>query len=196
MKSHHAPHGSHGRDAAAQPLVQSPPPADEGLLPQQSPRRDRSRGFSLIELLIVVAIILIIAAIAIPNFLRARMAANEAAAVAACRKITTANVVYSTSYGRGYAVELVHLGPPPGGGTPGPLGAELLDAVLVAGSKHGYVFTYLSQDDNSDGIVDSFTINAAPANPGVTGDRYFFTDQSGVIRANPTEPATAADTPI
>src|SRR5271155_2074126 len=98
----------------------------------------QSRGFSLIELLIVVAIILVIAAIAIPNFMRSRMAANESASVQNMRNIVTANVVYSTTYGIGYAVNLAALGPPPGSGQPLPTGAGLIDDILALGTKSGY----------------------------------------------------------
>jgi len=73
---------------------------------------NKEKGFSLIELLIVVAIILIIAAIAVPNLLKSKMAANEASAAATLRSVATANVTYSTSYGIGYAPSLVALGPP------------------------------------------------------------------------------------
>jgi prepilin-type N-terminal cleavage/methylation domain-containing protein len=158
--------------------------------------RHSASGFSLIELLIVVAIILIIAAIAIPNFMRAKMAANEAAAVAACKKITTAQVVYASTYGLGYSQRLDQLGPPGGGGSPNLNAAALLDEILTAGAKHGYTFTYAPIDSDGNGIPEAFTINADPIIPGSSGDRYFFTDQSGVIRHKKTGPATATDPPI
>lgn len=153
-------------------------------------------GYSLIELLIVVAIILIIAGLAIPNFLRSRMAANEAAAVNACRMIVTAQVVYSSTYGLGYTQSLDQLGPPPGGGLPDANFAELLDDILAGGNKHGYVFTYIPEDLDGDGRPEAFTINADPAVPGQTGDRHFFVDQSGVVRQSRAGPADASSPPV
>ena len=163
---------------------------------KQTGSKQGARGFSLIELLIVVAVILTIAAIAIPNFMRSKMAAHEGAAVAACRKITTAEIVYTTTYNVGFSPTLLSLGPPPAGGSVSASNAGLLDQVIAAGTKHGYVFTYAAIDANGDGNSESFTLNADPANPGVTGQRHFFTDQSGVIRFNATAPAGAGDTPI
>jgi type IV pilus assembly protein PilA len=104
----------------------------------------RLKGFSLIELLIVVAIILIIAAIAVPNFLRARIAANQAAAAQMVRTVTSANVVYSTTYSNGYAPSLAVLGgialPPSCNG------AVLLDPTvsMPPNTKSGYSFAYLA----------------------------------------------------
>jgi prepilin-type N-terminal cleavage/methylation domain-containing protein len=154
------------------------------------------RGFSLIELLIVVAIILIIAAIAIPSFLQSRMAANEAASVAACRKIVTAQVVYATTYGIGYSERLSDLAPAAPGASPTSTAAGLLDDILTAGAKHGYRFSYTGIDSNGDGIREAFTINANPLNPGASGRRYFYTDQSGVVRVNFTAQASSSDPPI
>ncbi|MCI0350514.1 MAG: prepilin-type N-terminal cleavage/methylation domain-containing protein [Acidobacteriales bacterium] len=152
-----------------------------------------SRGFSLIELLIVVAIILIIAAIAIPNFMRVRMQANETAAVANLRNLTTAQVVYATTYGIGFSATLADLG---GAGPATPTSAGLIDSVLASGLKSGYIFTYSPVDANSDGVMDTYTINADPATPGSTGQRFFFTDQSAVIRQNLTSTASVSDPPI
>jgi type II secretory pathway pseudopilin PulG len=150
----------------------------------------------LIELLIVVAIILIIAAIAIPNFMRSRMAANEAAAVAACKKITTAQVVYATTYGRGFSQLLAELGPPLPGQQPTANRAALLDEVLTSGQKHGYIFSYAPIDSDGDTIPEAFTINADPIIPGTSGNRHFFIDQSGVVRFKVGAPAGATDPPI
>src|ERR1700733_10831641 len=100
----------------------------------------RARGFSLIELLVVVAVILIVAAIAIPNFVRSKLRANEASAVSSLRSITTAEVVYSTTYQIGYSSSLAALGG--SGGTIDQSNAGLIDSVLSSGSKSGYSFTY------------------------------------------------------
>ena len=155
--------------------------------------RGKQKGFSLIELLIVVAIILIIAAIAIPNLLRSRMAANEASAVGSLRTINTAAVTYSTTYGTGYPTTLASLGP---AATATATTADLIDSVLAAGVKSGYSFTYTAGAADSAGNINTYTLTGVPTNTGVTGQRRFFTDQSGVIRANAAGTADANSTPI
>jgi prepilin-type N-terminal cleavage/methylation domain-containing protein len=153
--------------------------------------RNKQKGFSLIELLIVVAIILIIAAIAIPNLLRAKMAANEASAVGSLRTINTSCVAYSTSYGA-FPAALTNLGPIASGSTASSTSADLIDSVLSAGAKSGYNFVYTSASP-----FQTYTMTATPIAAGQTGQRMFFTDQSGVIRANVTgSGATVASTPI
>jgi type IV pilus assembly protein PilA len=148
--------------------------------------KKNQKGFSLIELLIVVAIILIIAAIAIPNLLRSRMAANEASAVGSLRTLNTAAVTYATTYGIGYPDALTKMGP---AATASSTTADLVDSVLSAGIKSGYTFTW-------GGGGDTYNITAAPTTPGQTGQRGFYTDQSGVIRADTSGTATANSTPI
>ena len=149
--------------------------------------RNKQKGFSLIELLIVVAIILIIAAIAIPNLLRSKMAANEASAVGSLRSINTAAVTFSTQCGS-YPPSLAAMGPPFVACTT----ADLIDGVLSAGTKSGYTFVYTP----SAAPATTYTLTATPVTVGTTGQRYFFTDQSGVIRASNVGAADVNSTPI
>ena len=158
--------------------------------------RNKQKGFSLIELLIVVAIILIIAAIAIPNLLRSKMAANEASAVGSLRTLNTACVTFSTTYG-GYPGSLTIMGGEGTSALPTSTSAALIDNVLQTGIKSGYSFSFSAGTADAAGNIDNYLINAAPITPGVTGIRYFFTDQTGVIRANSAGAvATSASTPI
>jgi type IV pilus assembly protein PilA len=158
-------------------------------------RRQKNReGFSLIELLIVVTIILIIAAIAIPNLMRSKMTANEAAAVEALRTLTETMVMYSMSYG-GFPHAISDLGPAAGSSTPSSTAADLVDSVMATGIKSGYKFTYAVVSADNAGNVLSYTITATPVTPGTTGQRTFFTDQSGTIRASTGGSADSSSTP-
>jgi type IV pilus assembly protein PilA len=160
----------------------------------KSLKGEKSAGFTLIELLIVVAVIMVIAGIAIPNFIRSKMRANESGAVANMRTITTANVVYSTTYGAGFGPSLAALGGNPT--TPSATSAGLIDSVLSAGVKSGYIYTYTAGSVDSTGNYQSFSVTADPVAPGTTGDRHFFTDQTNVIRVNLTVTASLSDSPI
>jgi prepilin-type N-terminal cleavage/methylation domain-containing protein len=153
--------------------------------------RNKQKGFSLIELLIVVAIILIIAAIAIPNLLRAKIAANQASAVGSLRTLNTACIAYSTSYGQ-FPAALTNLGPIGSGGTASSSSADLIDSVLAGGTKSGYVFTFTAGASNQ-----SYSITATPITAATTGQNMYYTDQSGVIRVNVSgSGANSSSTPI
>jgi len=152
----------------------------------------KQHGFSLIELLIVVAIILIIAAIAIPSLLRARMAANESSAVSSVRTITTGQITYQSTYPTiGYAAALQNLGGPLGAAcVPGSATACLIDAVLAnngnpAGSgKSGYNFTS-GVGTVGAGLNVGFTIQAQPKVVNETGTRAFCAEQDSLVRVDP-----------
>jgi type IV pilus assembly protein PilA len=151
------------------------------------------KGFSLIELLIVVAIILIIAAIAIPNLLRAKIAANESSAAASVRQISTAQIAYAAAYSaNGYAANLATLGPADATCSAGPASTNacILDAVLAGGAKSGYQFKSAGFGGPP---ATTFVSSSAPLTFNVTGVRNFCMVTDGVMRTNPGPAAIAAD---
>jgi type IV pilus assembly protein PilA len=144
-------------------------------------QREKQRGFSLIELLIVVAIILIIASIAIPNLLAARRQAHEAAAAGAIRAINTAQISYSSNYPTvGFASTLAALG-----GTncapPSPSSACLIDNQIASGTKNGYTFTLAGVSGTP---AATYQLIASPTVPNQTGVRYFCSFPDGVLRVS------------
>jgi prepilin-type N-terminal cleavage/methylation domain-containing protein len=158
-------------------------------------RTRKQTGFSLIELLIVIAIILIIAAIAIPNLLAGKMAANEASAVQSVRTIQSAQTAFATTFPSvGFAGSLAVLG---GSGGVSCVASStqgcLIDTVLASGQKSGYNISL-----TGDGLTPSvyYQVNADPILRGSSGHRSFFSDYPGVIRYNETAPATVNDPPI
>jgi len=139
----------------------------------------KQKGFSLIELLIVVAIILIIAAIAIPNLLKSKMAANESSAVGSIRTINTGEVTYAAGCPNiGYSATLQELNT----GATCAAGTNIIDNVLATGAKSGYNFAYNAGAPDASGVVSTYTLTAVPTTVGTTGQRGFFSDQTGVIR--------------
>jgi len=145
--------------------------------------RRRRLGFSLMELLIVVAIILVILAIAVPKYNQTSMHAREMAAIKHVQTIHNSQVQYYSQFGR-FATSLNELGPP-ASGQEGPAGANLLPSDLASGNKGDYLFVLQTSQGG-------YTINANPAVYQSSGRRAFYSDQSLVIRENwGQEPATA-----
>jgi len=146
----------------------------------------RRRGFSLIELLIVISIILIIAAIAVPKMNKQLMLAREQAAIRQIGTIHQAETQYYSQFGR-YAQSLVELGPP-ASGAPGPASSDIIPKNLADGKNSGYLFTVA-------GSPTGYSVTAAPEVFNSTGSRSFFSDQTLVIRQSYTAEVANANSP-
>ena len=155
------------------------------MLPCLQKRRRRERGFSLIELLIVVAIIMIILTFAIPQYRKTQMNARETGAIQGMRTIYSAEIQYESQFGQ-FAATLTQLGPAASSGAAeGPQAAGLISGSLASGSTGGYNYTITQ-------IPGGYSASAVPQAFGSTGRRTFYMDQSGIIRQNwGHDPATA-----
>ena len=146
----------------------------------------RRRGFSLIELLIVIAIILIIAAIAVPKMNQQLMAANETAAIQHIRTIHAEQLQYNSQFGK-YGESLTALGPPASGAA-GPAAADLIPKDLAEGKKSGYLYTLAI-------TATGYAITAAPEKFGSSGRRSFYSDQTLVVRNSWTNEPASVNSP-
>jgi type IV pilus assembly protein PilA len=146
----------------------------------------KQKGFSLIELLIVVAIILIIAAIAIPNLMRARMSANEASAVGSVRSINTAEISYNAAYSNlGFTTVLTQLGGAVGAAcVPSTTTGCFIDSSLATGTKSGYIFTPALGTAGVGVPLQDYSISAKPSVPNQSGTRYFCSFEDAVVRSS------------
>jgi type IV pilus assembly protein PilA len=161
---------------------------------EATPRHCPGAGFSLIELLVVVAVILIIAGIAIPNYIQSKMRANESSAVQSLRNISAAELYYSNTYGINFSNTLLDLSGT--GSNPNQSSAGLVDSTVASGQKSGYIFTYTPLIADAQGHPRTYSLTADPTTQGSTGQRHFYADQTGVIRVNPTVPAGPSDSPV
>ena len=155
------------------------------LLPQKSRRRSVRNGFSLIELLIVIAIILIILTVAVPKLTNIRRSGQEMAAIVALKTLHTAQTQYYSQYGT-YATSLTQLGPPANGAASA-AGAEIIDRDLAGGEKGGFKFTLQP-------TPTGYAVTAVPMQFGTSGTHTYFTDQSQSIHIHSgQEPASVTD---
>lgn len=157
----------------------------------ENPRREMLQaGFTLMELLIVMSIILILLAVAIPNFMNMRSHANETAAMEDMRTLYNEEIQFNTTYPRdGFACNLAQLGGDPKAGPPTPQAAQLIPSDLASGFKSGYKFAITNctkVTTNNQDTYTSFEVTAVPQQVGKTGHRGFCMDQNGQITADPS----------
>jgi type IV pilus assembly protein PilA len=160
----------------------------EAYMNTQNNRRNEL-GFTLVELLIVMSVILILMVMAIPGMQKAIIRANETSAIQSIRTLNSMEGEYASQYPQhGFSCTLPALGGKAGSGTPSPEAAQLIGDDLASGSKSGYTFTVSGCTKNTVNNVDqynSYTINAVPNSVGHTGNRGFCTDENGQIRYDP-----------
>lgn len=153
-------------------------------------RPSREEGFTLMELLIVISIMLILMLIAIPNMLNLKSQANETSAIQSLHAIYEAQIQYQTNYpANGYACSLAALGGESSSGPPSPQAAQLLQADLAGGFKSGYTFNIVNCTKatvNNQDMYTSYEAVAVPQAIGKTGHRGFCIDMTGEIKSDPT----------
>ena len=152
-------------------------------------RQLRQSGFTLMELLIVMSVILILMAVAIPNYMNMRSQANETAAMEELRTLNSAEIQYQTDYpANGFSCTLSQLGGDPKSGAPSAQAAQLIPADLASGYKSGYLFALTNctkVNVNNQDVYTSFEVTAVPQSVGKTGHRGFCMDQTGEVKADP-----------
>ena len=151
--------------------------------------RGAEAGFTLVELLIVMSVILIIITLAIPSYEHVHIKANETSAIASVRMLNSMETEYNSNYPiHGFACSLATLGGKTGSGSPTPEAAQLIPDDLATGSKAGYNFTISNCQKNTVNNVDQFNsylITATPVSQGKSGNRTFCSDESGQIHFDP-----------
>jgi type IV pilus assembly protein PilA len=151
--------------------------------------RQRTNGFTLMELLIVIAIILILMLMAIPTIGSLTKKGNETSAINSVQTVTKAEIQYQSSFpANGFACTLAALGGDPAAGAPSPTAAQILQGDLISGYKSGYIFTITCNNKvtiNGTDRSNGYTITAIPQTVGKTGDRGFCSDQFGTIKYDP-----------
>ena len=154
-----------------------------------STKQLRQYGFTLMELLIVMSVILILMAVAIPNYMNMRSQANETAAMEELRTLNSAEIQYETDYpANGFSCNLSQLGGDPKSGAPSAQAAQLIPPDLATGYKSGYLFAITNctkVNVNNQDVYTSFEVTAVPQSVGKTGHRGFCMDQSGEVKADP-----------
>ena len=149
----------------------------------------RANGFTLMELLIVMAIIAILMLIAIPTVGSLKKKANDLSAIQSIHTIINSENMYESNYPTsGFACSLAALGGDPKSGAPTPTAAQLIQPDLASGLKSGYIFTIANCSKINAGGADritGYTVTAKPQTVGSTGDRSFCSDQSGIIKFDP-----------
>jgi len=165
--------------------------------PTNRPHPRTDAGFTLVELLIVMSVILVLMTLALPKLMRVNIQAHETSATASLRTLNSDENTYASTYPtHGYACTLPALGGKEGAGNPTPDAAQLISEDLASGKKSGYTFAVTCSDKTSNGGIDqfnSYVITAVPNTVGVTGNRGFCTDQTGEIRYDPKGSTNCTD---
>ena len=165
--------------------------------PTNRPHPRTDAGFTLVELLIVMSVILVLMTLALPKLMRVNIQAHETSATASLRTLNSDENTYASTYPtHGYACTLPALGGKEGAGNPTPDAAQLISEDLASGKKSGYTFAIVCGDKTTTGGVDqfnSYVITAVPNSVGVTGNRGFCTDQTGEIRYDPKGSTNCTD---
>jgi type IV pilus assembly protein PilA len=154
-----------------------------------------SKGFSWLEIIIVIIIIVLTAGILVPSLWKSKAQIDETSAVRSLRMIIAAESNYAQAYGTGYSSALTTLGPPPDA-MPSSSLAGFIDSELAGGQKEGYSFVYTPGAQDENGRIASYTLEASPIKPGQSGKTYYYVDQTGLIHTNAEHQAGPNDPPI